>query len=245
MGDDDHSLSIFFLTPLICWQSHFGDAGYPESVISPWLVRTTWAWLTKDSSTPHFSLVGHFGKTITATKTRVNIGTDIFQSWDTSTPVLLKTLYWLSGEYHVMNKWKGLRDLSLSLTSDCWVIDLLSFWPHDGSSVQWLGIVGVSEIMTGFVVSFLNSQWKPHVMVYSHRHNWTPHLRKLTKIGSNLDSCSRDLEPQVHGRRWVIVLHHTMAVDIMRWGRMSLSLGSLFILAKPWMPSKDPPHNFN
>lgn len=135
-------------------------------------------------------------KTITsATKTPVNTGVDIFHFWDTSIPVLLKTLYWLSGEHHVMNKWWKPRDLSLSLTSDWWVIGLLSFWPHDGSSVQWLEMVGVSEIMTGFMVSFLKSQWKPHVMVYSHRHNWTPHLRKLTKIESKLDSYSKGLEP--------------------------------------------------
>lgn len=172
-------------------------------------------------------------KTITsATKTPVNIGIDIFQYWDTSIPVLFKTLYWLSGEHHVMNKWWEPRDLSLSLTSDCWVIGLLSFWPHDGSSVQWLEMVGVSEIMTGFMVSFLNSQWKPHVMVYSHWRNWTPHLRKLTKIESKLASYSRGLEPQVHGRRWVIVLHHNMAVDMKSWGCMCLSLGSPFILAK-------------
>lgn len=49
-------------------------------------------------------------------------------------------------------------------------------------------MVGVSEIMTGFMFCFLNSQWKPHVMVYSHWHKQILHLRKFTKIEIGLGS---------------------------------------------------------
>lgn len=146
-----------FLTPLIWWQPPFGDTGYPESLISSWLFRAVLACLRKGSGTLYFSLVGHFWKIITsAAQHCVTWELLTFSELRTHSSCPAQTVY---GWVDRITWW--VNDRSSETCHSGWqvIVEWLIGSPsRHGSSVEWLEMVGGSEIMMGFMICLLNSQ---------------------------------------------------------------------------------------